>query len=675
MIQRTAPTGKRPHEGGFTLIELLVVIIILGILSGVVVFAVGGIGDKGQAAATKIDARTVQTAEEAFCAKNGRYGDMGELVTQGFLSEASTLTNIRLESGGGCKGSGIDAKSGFSISKSDSVVEVAGPEDNWPDDPGTGIKSSAFGYPLNLNVYEPLIYVNSDYTFRGGLAESWELIPVGDARKPTRPYNNGTWRFKLRQGVKFHDGTAFDAEDVMWTWQIRQAKGKTLSTVVNTLGFDPAFPDGSATPKLNSVEKIDDFTVDFTPKIPNLRLPEQIVHPEGAIVRRGHNFDDPNGASGGWGTGPFKVVTGAYTPRVAAAVERFDPYWDQSRAARVKRMNVTFFSDPIQRANALLSNQFDMAIDLPAESTVTAQAQGLRVVRSRQEGRNEMIMVNKVGNAGFAETTDRNVRQAISKAIDRADYVNTVYGPGNAAPGRYMSPPGALGSFVNLVAQPTMNQPEARSLLASSGYVCVGSQAPNCNTDEIRQKGGKPLKLVMFGIAGTSPTTFSFLAGKLKAVGIDSDIRTFATTPPRSAFYNANVNAPQWHLDIESPNQNDGNPAFFPYLRFYGKLPATAPNPPGSYRFAPCFNGLTYTTTLPCAFDDWGDKSNVASPTTAVSVQEASAQMQKILVNDEAIAIPLAGRYRIIGMKSSMNLTDPHPSNTNQQWVTLTKAG
>ncbi len=672
MIERTAPRTKRSDQSGFTLIELLVVIIILGILSAVVVFAVRGAGDKGDAAATKIDARTVQTAQEAFCGKNGRYGTMSELVEQKLLSEPSTLTIINLESGGPCKGSGEETKSGFSTNPA-TVVEIAGPEDNWPDDPGTGIKSSAFGYPLNLNVYEPLIYVNSDYTFRGGLAESWELIPVGDARKPTRPYNNGTWRFKLRQDVKFHDGSAFDAEDVMWTWNVRQAEGKTLSTVVNTLGFGPVGPDGK--PRLNSVEKIDDFTVDFTPKIANLRLPEQIVHPEGAIVRRGHNFDDPNGPAGGWGTGPFKVVTDAYIQREKAAVERHDGYWDASRSARVKRMNVKFFSDPVQRANALLSGQFDLAIDLPAESTGTAQTQGLRVVRSRQEGRNEMIMVNKVGNTNFAETSDRNVRQAISKAIDRTDYVNTVYGPGNAAPGRFMSPPGALGSFANLVAQPTIDQPGARSLLAASGYVCVGSAAPNCNTDEIRQKDGKPLKLVMFGIAGTSPTTYSFLAGKLKAIGIDSDIRSFATTPPRNAFYRANENDPQWHLNIESPNQNDGNPAFFPYLRFYGKLPATAPALAGSYRFAPCFQGLAYTTNLPCAFDDWGDKSNVASPTTAVSVQEASAQMQKILVNDEAIAIPLAGRYRIMGMKSSVNLTDPHPSNTNQQWITLTKAG
>ena len=58
----------RSEESGFTLIELLVVIIILGILAAVVVFAVSGINDKGQASSCKIDTRTLRTAEEAFFA-------------------------------------------------------------------------------------------------------------------------------------------------------------------------------------------------------------------------------------------------------------------------------------------------------------------------------------------------------------------------------------------------------------------------------------------------------------------------------------------------------------------------------------------------------------------------------------------------------------------------------
>lgn len=90
---------KKRNEGGFTLIELLVVIVILGILAAVVVFAVGGIDEKGQEAACKTDKKTLQTAEEAYFAKNDKYVDEGSLVPQ-YLAEASTLYNAAATGGG-----------------------------------------------------------------------------------------------------------------------------------------------------------------------------------------------------------------------------------------------------------------------------------------------------------------------------------------------------------------------------------------------------------------------------------------------------------------------------------------------------------------------------------------------------------------------------------------------
>jgi prepilin-type N-terminal cleavage/methylation domain-containing protein len=94
---------KVQDDGGFTLIELLVVIVILGLLSVVVVFAVRGTGDKGRAAALSIDVRTMRTAQEAYCAKEGVYAaSETDLVNDKFLSEGSTLHDTKRFSPGPC---------------------------------------------------------------------------------------------------------------------------------------------------------------------------------------------------------------------------------------------------------------------------------------------------------------------------------------------------------------------------------------------------------------------------------------------------------------------------------------------------------------------------------------------------------------------------------------------
>jgi prepilin-type N-terminal cleavage/methylation domain-containing protein len=77
----------RKIQAGYTLLELLLVIVILGILSAIVVFAVGGITDRGEVAACKAEVKTIAVAEEAFYAKNnpGQYTDLAGLVTAKLL--------------------------------------------------------------------------------------------------------------------------------------------------------------------------------------------------------------------------------------------------------------------------------------------------------------------------------------------------------------------------------------------------------------------------------------------------------------------------------------------------------------------------------------------------------------------------------------------------------------
>lgn len=98
MLQRVR--ALRSDQSGFTLIELLIVIVILGVLAGIVVFAVSGITDRGKTAACNTEVQTVQTAEEAYYAQNPlkttppTYAkSVTELVNAGFLAKSANIAD------------------------------------------------------------------------------------------------------------------------------------------------------------------------------------------------------------------------------------------------------------------------------------------------------------------------------------------------------------------------------------------------------------------------------------------------------------------------------------------------------------------------------------------------------------------------------------------------------
>lgn len=86
--------AARRDQNGFTLIELLIVIVILGVLAAIVVFSVRGIADRGDKSACKANLSTVQTASEAYYAKNNAYAaDAAALVSAGFLQSDPTVAS------------------------------------------------------------------------------------------------------------------------------------------------------------------------------------------------------------------------------------------------------------------------------------------------------------------------------------------------------------------------------------------------------------------------------------------------------------------------------------------------------------------------------------------------------------------------------------------------------
>ena len=792
MISRIAAMRRRREQAGFTLIELLVVIAILGILSAVVVFAVKGVSDKGKSSAESFDERTLRTAEEAYCSKFGTYGTAQQLVDKGLLQAKPTLHEITLLSGGNCgESTAVGSAYSLSVANPTAEVNVAANQDQWvisDTGSGPGYHSAAFAYTLNANVYDPLIIIGSDYSLQPGLAVAWEQIPTSANRAtftsaltpaakplpthdtyvnaPDRPYNTTTWRFHLRQGVTFHDGSAFDADDVIWTWRDRQPiNAAPLTTATDSLGFTHR-RTGTAD-RWDSVEKIDQFTVDFTPKAQNLRLPEQIGHPKGAIVPMtgpagfadtpnmsmprtvGRHFDGSTGglpantvwwngssttlASGGdalnlngyaaEGTGPFKLISWSPTnPQGGggAVTEINLDYWGQR--PNVKRMNYTFIADATQRTSGLLSGQYDMAIDLDPLAVSTVNSGGGHVVTASY-GQNALIYVNKVvkdspgslsaaaygaaipTNYRFNLGTDPAVRKAVSLAIDRTTYVNTVYA-GNAAPGRWMAPPGILGSHQSDVPALAFNQAAARTALDTAGWTCGGG-APGagtaCAANETRTyagtnpafTAGRLLRLYLIGTPDIPQTGYDFLTAAMEDVGIDLvAIRYLCNSGATCALGGGTrgnaYNGGYFDLDLELPNQNDANPAFLPTLRFactrantFRFAPADGTNGVGP-AVADATHGGTWPfgntpCTSPGAVLGAFDNTHVPAADNATNqdtAQAAAAQQLKILVgqNDTNVVIPVTGQFRIYGMRSSVNLGDPHPSQTSQRWVSLTKS-
>ncbi|HWH29173.1 MAG TPA: prepilin-type N-terminal cleavage/methylation domain-containing protein [Mycobacteriales bacterium] len=94
MIDRLRTRLGAGRQDGFTLIELLIVIVILGVLAGIVVFAVGGITDRGEASACDADRKTLEVASEAYYAKNKAYTDEAGLVAADLLRDQSDLYNV-----------------------------------------------------------------------------------------------------------------------------------------------------------------------------------------------------------------------------------------------------------------------------------------------------------------------------------------------------------------------------------------------------------------------------------------------------------------------------------------------------------------------------------------------------------------------------------------------------
>jgi peptide/nickel transport system substrate-binding protein len=469
-----------------------------------------------------------------------------------------------------------------------------------------GPDANLAAYPLNTNVAETLIYMNDKYELEPRLAERWEF------RAPN------TWRFFIRKGVKFHDGQPLNAEAVKGMF-IRLSKRAGGSTV-------KAGPDSAVV--------VDEFTIDFTPTVPNVRVPQQIVHPQNAVLAPGTDFTKNT-----VGTGPYKFVE--YRQKERIVVTRNDDYWGPK--AQAARITFRFFPDSNARTLALQAGELDIAYNIPRDDVGPLKSKGITISNSTA-GAYRAMYANIHGSAPYDILQDINVRKAIEIGIDRSKYVSGVLN-GLATTDQTWVPPAVLGSSASLVKGFQYDLNAAKAMLDTAGWR-VGS-------DGIREKAGRKLKLSLvsgFPSAEILRPTPTYVQAELKTLGIDVTI----DERPDSASFQDLITKKQGDLFLEEGNQNDANAGFLPILLLY-----TGPGSSGGTYQGIEAPGATFDSILAPALTepDLGKLQNIV----ARAMDEA--------ITNQAVIIPMAGIFRTYGLKSTVQGFVPHPSFLNVNWI------
>ncbi|MFN2389751.1 MAG: ABC transporter substrate-binding protein [Actinomycetota bacterium] len=511
---------------------------------------------------------------------------------------------------GACAGNGDDGPDAPDQAEVPQELVVGAGDDAYET---KGDTAQVGQYPVNANIFEGLVKMDADYGIVSALATEWEFEAPN------------TWRFTLRDGVTFHDGQPFDANAVKYTFdRVAKAGGGT-----------PGFGE-------DSTKVIDDLTVEVTPTFENRRFVEQIVHPEYSIVAPGtipSLGKTPEETP--VGTGPFKFVE--YQRQQQLVVERFDDYWGEP--ATLDKLTFRFIPEANARRLALEAEEVDLIVDAPREAIADLEAKGF-VTSPSDVGAYEALYANISGKKGYTILQDRAVRQAVSYAIDRDTLVEGVF-EGLAANEQTMIPARLLGDSAELI-EPYPHDPEEAALLLDDAGWTEG-------TGGIREKDGQPLTLELingFPTAQAHSSVPEFVQAQLKEVGIDVKIVATPDTPA----YEERLNAGEGDLWIEQGSQNDANPAFLPALLFWSE-------------------GLFGDIGYQPLFAPGGQFDDIIVDALATpdpdEVKELVAQAMSILIEDEAIVIPLAGIYRINVMSSEVQGFEPQPSQLQVRYDTV----
>ena len=258
---------------------------------------------------------------------------------------------------------------------------------------------------MGYTVYDALINwdlssADKPSTLTPGLATEWS----------TDPADRTKWTFKLREGVTFHDGSAFDAEAVVWNLD------KLLKSDAPQYDSRQAAQGASRIPAVASYKVVDPMTVEITTKTPDATFPYQIawILMSSPANWEANDKDWTKVAASPSGTGPWKLTS--FVPRERALLVPNADYWDEKRIPKLDELVLIPLPEPNARSAALMSGQVDW-IEAPAPDLVPAlQGNGFNIV-SNTYPHNWTYHFSRLDGSPW---NDINVRKAANLAIDRA---------------------------------------------------------------------------------------------------------------------------------------------------------------------------------------------------------------------------------------------------------------
>ncbi|MBY6084119.1 ABC transporter substrate-binding protein [Ruegeria arenilitoris] len=329
-------------------------------------------------------------------------------------------------------------------------------------------------HTVRHQMYEPLIIRDTSGAFEPALATDWA---------PSESDPN-VWVFNLRQGVKFHDGADFTAEDVVFSINRAKQPNSDMKELINSIV---------------EVRAVDDHTIEIETDGPNPILPANLT--DLFIMDKGwteaNNAVNVQDFEGGEitfatvnvnGTGPYKLVS--REPDVKTVMERNKDYWGRDQfPMAISEIIYTPIQNDATRVAAMLSGEVNFLQDMPVQDLDRVNAVDGLVVKQAPQNRVIFFGMNQGADDIEADNVDGKnpladvrVRRAMSKAINR-DAIQQVVMRGQSQPAGMIAPPFVNGWTAEMDSESSTDVEGAKALLAEAGYPDGFSIRLDCPND------------------------------------------------------------------------------------------------------------------------------------------------------------------------------------------------